>query len=287
MRSWRPTLSGSRPRRSWPRGSSRRRTGSRRCTGARWWSRRRRYSSYGCYCWLRGRRCCFRRWMNRRRSASRCASRRWASRDGRWRSSRSYSGRRRWRTSRCGRRWALTRWLGSSRLSCSSSRPRGLRLRRSGLGLLRFSRSFLRGQSQEVLTHQFSVRIIDGARMRLLFRDANFGQILDQDFRLNLEFPGELVYSDLIGICHQPLFVTISDVCFTTLLTALLYDVYFSTFSSEPSVSSPPSTEWRGVSSPGSSLVSEPSGESKVSTSRTLVMSDVSEASPFSGESGN
>jgi hypothetical protein len=53
--------------------------------------------------------------------------------------------------------------------------------------------------------HQLSVRIIDRARVRLLFCNANVGQILDQDFRFDLEFPGQLVYSDLIRICHQPL----------------------------------------------------------------------------------
>jgi hypothetical protein len=175
MRSWRATLSGSRPRRSRPRGSSRRRTGSRRHTGTRWWSRRRRYRSYWRYSGLRRSRRSFRRWMNRRSSARRCASRRWTSRGRRRRGSgRSYSGRRRWCSSRCRSRWALTRYL-SSGLRCSSSRSRGLGLRRSGLCLLRFRRSFLRSQSQEVLTHQFSVRIIDGARMRLLFRDAHFG----------------------------------------------------------------------------------------------------------------
>ena len=175
MRSWRASLSGSRPRRSRPRGSSRRRTGSRRHTRAHRRSRRRRYRSYGRYCRPRRSRRWFRRRMNssRRRARARggCSSRSGASRDGRRRSSgRSYSGRRRRRSSRCGRCWALGSWL-----RCSSSRSRGLRLRRSGLCLLRFSRSFLRSQSQEVLTHQFSVRIIDGARMRLLFRDANFG----------------------------------------------------------------------------------------------------------------
>jgi hypothetical protein len=172
MRSRRATLSGSRPRRGRPRGSSSRRTGSWRHTRARWWSRRRRYRSYRRYSWFRRSRRRLRRWMDRGRRAGGCTGRRWASRGGRRRSSsRSYSGR---RSSWCRRRWALTSWH-SSWLGRSSGWSRGLRLRRGGLGLLRFSRSFLCSQSQEVLTHQFSVRIIDGARMRLLFRDANFG----------------------------------------------------------------------------------------------------------------
>jgi hypothetical protein len=176
MRSWRATLPGSRPRRSRPRGSSGWRTGSRRHTRAYGWPRRRRYRSYGRYCRPGRSRCEFRRRMNSsRRRARGCATWSGASRDGRRRSSgRSHSGRRRWRSSRCRGRWALTR-CRSSGLRGSSSRSRGLRLRRSGLCLLRFSRSFLRSQSQEVLTHQFRVRIIDGARMRLLFRHANFG----------------------------------------------------------------------------------------------------------------
>ena len=42
--------------------------------------------------------------------------------------------------------------------------------------------------------------------MRLFFRDADFRQEIDQDFRFNLEFARQLVNSNLIGICHQPLF---------------------------------------------------------------------------------
>jgi hypothetical protein len=42
--------------------------------------------------------------------------------------------------------------------------------------------------------------------MRLLFSHANFGQEIDQDLRLDLKFARQLVNSNLIRICHQPLF---------------------------------------------------------------------------------
>ncbi len=42
--------------------------------------------------------------------------------------------------------------------------------------------------------------------MRLLFRDADFRQEIDQDLCFDLEFPRQLVNSNLIGICHQLLF---------------------------------------------------------------------------------
>jgi|HubBroStandDraft_4_1064222.scaffolds.fasta_scaffold00743_3 hypothetical protein len=208
-------------------------------------------------------------WRTCRRSCTNWAC--WSSR--RRNRSRTSGNRRGWRSSRRPRRW-----------TCSSgwrrnSRSRRFRFRRHSLRLLCFSRSFLRRQTEKMFPRQLSVRIIDRARVRLLFGNANFGQILDQDFRLDLEFPGELVYSDLIRICHQPL-----SSQFFVHLTSILY---FSTFSSEPSVPSPPSTEWRGVSSPGNCRVSAPLGESSGSTSRTFVISEVSEVSLFSGESGN
>jgi hypothetical protein len=48
---------------------------------------------------------------------------------------------------------------------------------------------------------------VERARMRLFFRDTDFRQELDQDFRLHFEFARQLVNSNLIGICHQPLFL--------------------------------------------------------------------------------
>jgi hypothetical protein len=47
---------------------------------------------------------------------------------------------------------------------------------------------------------------VERARVRLLFRDADFRQEIDQDFRFDLKLARQLVNSNLIGICHQPLF---------------------------------------------------------------------------------
>jgi hypothetical protein len=47
---------------------------------------------------------------------------------------------------------------------------------------------------------------VERTRVRLFFRDTDFRQELDQDFRLHLEFARQLVNSNLIGIGHQPLF---------------------------------------------------------------------------------
>ena len=42
--------------------------------------------------------------------------------------------------------------------------------------------------------------------MRLFFREPDFRQELYQHLRFDLEFARQLVNSNLIGICHQPLF---------------------------------------------------------------------------------
>jgi hypothetical protein len=57
-----------------------------------------------------------------------------------------------------------------------------------------------------MLAHQFRVLQIDRARVRLFFRDTGFREVVNQDFRLDLQFPRQLVNPDLIGICHSPLF---------------------------------------------------------------------------------
>jgi hypothetical protein len=44
--------------------------------------------------------------------------------------------------------------------------------------------------------------------VRLLFGDASFWEVLDQDFRLDFEFSSQFIDSDLIGICHSPLVLT-------------------------------------------------------------------------------
>ena len=125
------------------------------------------------------------------------------------------------RSSGCGAAsWTCLRGSGRSRRwtrsGCRSCRNRGSRLRRSGwarrlrfrrcsLHLLGFSRSFLRGQAEEMLPHELGMGIVDRARVRLLLGNADFWQVLDQDLCLDLEFPGQLIDSDLIRICHQPL----------------------------------------------------------------------------------
>jgi hypothetical protein len=120
-------------------------------------------------------------------------------------------------TGPCGsRRWSSRRRATNSRLrahSCRrSSRSRGDRLRRRFLrrrglrGLLRRLSFFSSRQAAEMLAHQFRMLQVDRARVRLFFRDAGFRKIVNQDFRLDLQFPCQLVNPDLIGICHSPLF---------------------------------------------------------------------------------
>jgi hypothetical protein len=72
--------------------------------------------------------------------------------------------------------------------------------------LLRFGCSFLRRQPGEMLSRKLRVFEIERARMRLFFSDTDFRQELDQYLSLDLEFARQLVNSNLIGICHQPLF---------------------------------------------------------------------------------
>jgi hypothetical protein len=51
-----------------------------------------------------------------------------------------------------------------------------------------------------MLPHQLGMLQIERARVRLLIVDADFRQVVDQDFRLDLELPGQFVDADLIGI---------------------------------------------------------------------------------------
>jgi hypothetical protein len=55
----------------------------------------------------------------------------------------------------------------------------------------------------KVLAHQFRVLDIEGTRVRLLLRDADFGQVLDQHLGLDFKLPGQLINPNLIGICHS------------------------------------------------------------------------------------
>jgi hypothetical protein len=57
-----------------------------------------------------------------------------------------------------------------------------------------------------MFAHQFGVLQIDRTRVRLFFRDADFRQELNQDFCLDLQFACQFVDTDLIRICHSPLF---------------------------------------------------------------------------------
>jgi hypothetical protein len=84
-------------------------------------------------------------------------------------------------------------------------RPRLLRCA-SFRGLCRFFSFFGSRQAAEMLAHQFSVLQVNRARVRLFFRDASFREVINQDFRLDLQFPRQLINPDLIGICHSPLF---------------------------------------------------------------------------------
>jgi hypothetical protein len=85
---------------------------------------------------------------------------------------------------------------------------RGL-FRRGGLRyLFRFRCFFRRSQIAEMLAHAFRMHEVDRTRVRLLFSNASFWEVLDQDFRLDLEFSSQFINPDLIGICHSPLVST-------------------------------------------------------------------------------
>jgi len=58
----------------------------------------------------------------------------------------------------------------------------------------------LRRQLLEMSAHQFRMLKIERTRVRLLLRDANLRKEINQDFRLDLEFSGQLVDSYLIWI---------------------------------------------------------------------------------------
>jgi hypothetical protein len=111
---------------------------------------------------------------------------------------------------RCSRRRSSRR-PASSRLRAHSRSRRGrlrrwLPRRRSLRGLFRRFSFFRSRQAAEMLAHQFSVLQVNRARVRLFFRNAGFRKIVNQDFRLDLQFPRQFINPDLIGICHSPLF---------------------------------------------------------------------------------
>jgi hypothetical protein len=80
----------------------------------------------------------------------------------------------------------------------SGHRSRCLRFGGSSFG--RFSRRFLLRQLVEMLANELRMREIERTGVRLFFCDADLGQVLDQHFGLDLEFPGQLVNSNLIRI---------------------------------------------------------------------------------------
>jgi hypothetical protein len=137
----------------------------------------------------------------RRHSRTRC----WRRSDRSGRDSRSrYACRRSGRHRRGG--LCHSRSSGCWRCHRRRSRFRRRFLRRRSLGgLLGFGRFFGCRHIAEVLAHSFGVHEIDRARVRFLFGDACFWEVLDQDFRLDLEFSSQFVDPDLIGICHSPL----------------------------------------------------------------------------------
>jgi hypothetical protein len=51
-----------------------------------------------------------------------------------------------------------------------------------------------------MLSRQLGVLDINRTRVRLLFLDADLRQVVDQHLGLDLEFPGQLIQSDLFGI---------------------------------------------------------------------------------------
>jgi hypothetical protein len=61
---------------------------------------------------------------------------------------------------------------------------------------------FLFRSAQKLLAHFLSDVGRNRARVRLLFRDAIPGQQINNGFRLDLEFAGQLVNSDLIDVGH-------------------------------------------------------------------------------------
>ncbi len=51
-----------------------------------------------------------------------------------------------------------------------------------------------------MLAGEFGVLDINRTRVGLLFFDADFGQVLDQDLGLDLEFPGQFIDANLDGL---------------------------------------------------------------------------------------
>ncbi len=161
-----------------------------------------------------------RRWRLRRRSMSgRGQSGRTRSHRGRRFRSHGRRARGRRGTGPCRHRRRWRRQRRCSRLGCGHRRCHRRRsscghpwrrlLPRRGLGsFLGFGSFFCCRQAAKMLPHPLGMHEVDRARVRLLFSNTSFWEVLDQDLRLDLEFSGQFVNSDLIGICHSPLVLT-------------------------------------------------------------------------------
>jgi hypothetical protein len=183
---------------AWSRGSSgnrsscgRRRDAWLRCEGRTRCCRGWRYTGLCCRRWMSDRWRDASSWRPSRSCRNNPGPRRCAGRNGPW------SGR-------------LCSNSGSNRsrgLCCRGSRCRGSRARRWSrlcgfcLGfLLSFRSRFCCREPLKVLSHEFGVVQVERARVSLLFGDADFRQVIDQDFSLDLEFSCQLVDADLIWI---------------------------------------------------------------------------------------
>ncbi len=119
-----------------------------------------------------------------------------------------------WRNSRACR--SLHGCSCDDRCSRHTNRRRCRRFRccrrgRFGLGRSRFlglfRRSFLGSEIVEVFPSQFGVLDVQRARVRLLFLNADLGKVVDQHLGLDLEFPCQLVDTNLIDLGHELLFL--------------------------------------------------------------------------------
>ena len=69
--------------------------------------------------------------------------------------------------------------------------------------LLGLSSGFGFRERVEMLASEFRVIEIERTRVRLLFGDADLGEEVDQDFRLDLQLAREFVNSNLIRVRHS------------------------------------------------------------------------------------
>ena len=204
-RTWSGTRScGWRRRRSrGPRSRNRRSNRGRRRSARRWCTRRRFRRCGSCSsrrrCACRRSRRCSSRWCRRSDGRSRFR-RNWCSRFRRNRGCRCRCRRRgrsrrfgSHRSRRCRRSCRCSNWPHPCRFCCRVLR---FFLR---LGLC-FCRCFGVSYSLDMFAHLLRDIRGNGTRVRLLFRDAVPGQQVNNGFRLDLQFAGQLINSDLICV---------------------------------------------------------------------------------------